>query len=170
MVSFLSLRCSIINPSGVDTTGTEPTFLKLLRWASPIHWAIEALCLAEYRGMVFRDDRTAWWRPWKAFRDLPKIGGLALVRNGDQVLAALGLADATYEKVMKNLAILSGINLFLSWVGLQITGTTFEQAEMADWTPAPASSRPHLSGHQKTNHQSLSTQNATITMPVVRNL
>lgn len=166
-VIVIFMVVGIINPSGVDTTHTPPWFLKYLRWASPIHWAIEALCLAEYRGMKFEDKSARW--PWQKFRDLPKIGGLAFVRNGDQVLDALGLSNATYENVMKNLAILSGINLLLSWLGLHITGTSFEQAQMADWMPGIKSS--HHESFETANHQSTSSsQSEPLTMPVVRNL
>lgn len=162
----------IINPSGVDTSHEAPAFLKYLRWASPIHWAIEALCVAEYRGMQFEDKSARW--PWQRFRDLPKIGGLALVRNGDQVLAALGLEDVTYETVMKNLAALSGIYLLLSWLGLHITGSSFEQAQMADWLQLPKRrskpSRDHTgdSHDEHTTDQSVQKQNAPITVPVLR--
>lgn len=162
-VIVIFMVVGIINPSGVDTSHQAPLFLKYLRWASPIHWAVEALCLAEYRGMKF-EDKTARW-PWQRFRDLPKIGGLAMVRNGDQVLAALGLADASYDNVMKNLAILSGVNLLLSWIGLHFTGTSFEQAQMADWAPTTS----HGS-HKTTEQSSLQSTSGPVTMPVVRNL
>jgi hypothetical protein len=46
------------------------------------------------------------------------MGGLALVRNGDQVIDALGLSGKTYAGTMKHLAALTLFNIFLSWMGL----------------------------------------------------
>lgn len=158
-VIVIFMVVGIINPSGVDTSHQAPAYLKFLRWASPIHWAVEALCLAEYRGMKFQDDKARW--PWQRFKDLPKIGGLALVRNGDQVLDALGLGNANYETVMKNLAVLSGTYLLLSWLGLVVTGASFEQAQMADWTPKATSSH---------HAQVTEGDTVTVTVPVVRKL
>jgi len=51
--------------------------------------------------------------------------GLALVQNGDQVLDALGLADTSCEKVMKDLMLLSVGNLLISWLGLSFFGPKF---------------------------------------------
>ena len=132
MVIFMVV--GIINPSGVDKTRPPPQFLQYLKLASPIMWAVEALCIAEYSGMEFEEKNARW--PWQRFRDLPKLGGLAMVRNGDQVLEALGLENSTYDGVMEKLAILSGIYLLISWAGLHYGGTSFEQASMADWGPA----------------------------------
>jgi hypothetical protein len=64
---------------------------------------------------------------WK-LRDLPRMGGLALVRNGDQVIDALGLTNKSYGKVMKDLAKLSLVNLCFSWVGLSCCNTRFMNA------------------------------------------
>ena len=51
--------------------------------------------------------------------------GLALVKNGDQVLDALGLANRSYKSVMKDLVVLTGINLLISWLGLSFFGPKF---------------------------------------------
>jgi len=45
-------------------------------------------------------------------------GALALVRNGDQVLDALGLKGTTYAGVMKQLGVITVGNLFLACLGL----------------------------------------------------
>ena len=58
------------------------------------------------QGMKFDDDGQRW-----RVRDLPKMGGLALVRNGDQVIDALGLSSKTYNGVMWDLATVSAFNL-----------------------------------------------------------
>ena len=53
-------------------------------------------------------------------RDLPKMGALAFVKNGDQVLQELGLGEDTYTGAMRHLAILSAANLLMSWIGLRM--------------------------------------------------
>lgn len=101
-----------------------PLIIKLLKQFSPIGMAIEALCIAEYSGMDFAEGGRSW-----NFSDLPRMGGLALVRNGDQVIDALGLTTKSYESVMRNMATVSAINLFMSWIGLSCYGTKFIKAK-----------------------------------------
>lgn len=113
------MAVGIINPSGVDPSTKTPLIIQSLKKVSPVGMAIEALCIAEYSGMDFAEGGK--WR----LSDLPRMGGLALVRNGDQVIDALGLTTKTYEGVMRNMAIVSSINLLLSWVGLSCCGTKF---------------------------------------------
>jgi len=91
--------------------------------------AIEALCIAEYKGMDFAEDGRRW--NWK---ELPKMGGLALVRNGDQVLDALGLKDKSYEGMMNSMVLFSAFNLLFSWFGLSSCNTKFTHArETSDY-------------------------------------
>ena len=137
MVIFMVV--GVINPSGVDKSRPQPQILKWLKRASPIKWAVEALCVAEYRGMKFEDPTARF--PWQKFRHLPKVGAFVMVRNGDQVLDALGLEDATYEEIMRHLAILSGVNLLVSWLGLHFGGTSFKQAS-SDSTPSASQNTP----------------------------
>jgi hypothetical protein len=92
--------------------------------------AIEALCIAEFKGMRF-DDSGEKWR----LRDLPKMGGLALVQNGDQVLEALALDQKAYGGMMTKLAALSAFNLFLSWIGLTFSGSSFSSTSPVDFRP-----------------------------------
>ena len=51
MIIYMVL--GIINPAGATKNGNDslPWFLKLLKYASPIRWAIESLCCAEFRGL-----------------------------------------------------------------------------------------------------------------------
>ncbi len=86
--------------------------------------AIEALCIAEYKGMDFAEDGKRW-----SLKDLPRMGALALVRNGDQVIDALGLKDKSYESVMNSMVIFSSLNLLLSWVGLSFGSIKFTHAK-----------------------------------------
>ena len=131
MVLFMVV--GVINPSGLsDADEPEPGFIRFIKFASPIRWAIEALCIAEYTGMEFAPDtqRRGWFgNVIKVFQN-PRMGALALVQNGGQVLDAIGLTGATYESHMKNLAILTGINLLITLFGLTFCGPKFKQANM----------------------------------------
>lgn len=120
-LNVILMAVGIINPSGVDVNAKTPSLIKFLQQISPIKLAIEALCIAEFKGMDFDDGH----RRWRRIRDLPRMGGLALVQNGDQVLDALGLADKSYEKLVKDLMLLSGGNLLISWLGLSFFGQKF---------------------------------------------
>jgi len=110
-----SLDFRIINPSGVDSLVKKPRIINLLKDLSPIGLSIEALCVEEYKGKSFVNEKTS---KWKMLQDLPKMGGLALVQNGDQVLEALALESKTYNGVMKRLSLLSVLNLLISLIGL----------------------------------------------------
>ena len=101
-----------VNPSGVDpNTPPAPPIIQFLKRLSPFAFAIEGLCLGEYPGMRFK--RGDW-------RNLPRMGGLAMVRNGEQVLDALGLAGKDFDTTMKNLGTLSVGYLAASWVGMYV--------------------------------------------------
>lgn len=119
----LHLEKSVINPSGVDSSAKIPFFIQFLKRISPIGMAIEALCIAEYKGMSFSEKGMRW-----SLKDLPRMGGLALVRNGDQVIDALGLNNKSYEGLMNNMLIVSAMNLCLSWFGLSCCSAKFTNA------------------------------------------
>ena len=110
----------IINPSGVDPDRPPPTLVRLLKTVSPFRYAIEALCLGEYPGMEFfsspTQKRGGWFRQLK---NLPRMGAMAMVQNGDQVIEALGLDNQTYSGAMVKLSWLSLHFLSLSWLGLE---------------------------------------------------
>jgi hypothetical protein len=127
MVILMSV--GVINPSGVRANETPSVIVDSLKRISPIASAIQAVVLGEFRGMVFQ-------RPKRGglVQDLPKMGALALVKNGEQVLEELGLGQATYKGAMKHLAVLSAMNLFISWVGLQLHSSSSSSA--ANMTPA----------------------------------
>lgn len=115
MVIFMVV--GIINPSGVDSTKGPPPLVKWLQLASPIKWAIESLCVAEYKGMDLREGASKWER----LRDLPKMGAFSMVQNGDQILEALGLEKSSYSSSMRHLGVIAGINLFISFLGLEMS-------------------------------------------------
>lgn len=56
------------------------------------------------------------------------MGGLALVKDGNEVLKNLGLETASYSDLMNNLASLSGLYLLISWLGLSFFGPKFMDA------------------------------------------
>jgi hypothetical protein len=107
----------VINPSGVDVNHSTPFVVRWLKRCSPFAYAIEALCVGEYRGMQFEKRRGGLLRQ---ITDLPKLGALAAVANGDQVLQALGLQKQTYQGAMHHLALLTVSDLILAWLGLMV--------------------------------------------------
>jgi len=124
MVIFMVV--GVINPSGVDSDAPPNRVMEWLKFGSPIKWAIEALVTAEFRGMVFGEKERGRWGQLK---DLPRMGALAIVQDGDNVLKNLGLGNAKYSDLMKKLAILSGIYLLMSWLGLSYFGPSFIDTE-----------------------------------------
>ncbi len=110
----------VINPSGVDPHRAPPMVTQLMKRISPFAYAIHAVMVAEFQDMQFVSSTGGrrWWSSiWK---DLPRMGAMAMVRNGNQVLEALGLKQETYVHAMKHLAYLTGIHLLLSWWGLAV--------------------------------------------------
>jgi ABC-type multidrug transport system ATPase subunit len=120
MVILMSV--GIINPSGIDVSQPQPILVQGLKQISPINYAIKAVCVSEYKDMQFVSENgkrnTLFSR--SVLKDLPKMGGLALVKNGNQVLHELGLGNETYLGSMRHLAFLSLANLFVSWIGLHL--------------------------------------------------
>ncbi|KAK1739468.1 ABC transporter, ABC-G family [Skeletonema marinoi] len=122
-VLVILMVVGVINPSGVNTDEAPNLVMEWIKLFSPIKWAIEALVTAEFRGMTFEKDRDFWGN----LKELPRMGGLAMVRDGDEVLDALGLGNANYNKIMSNLAKLTGSFLMFSWMGLAFGGPKFQQ-------------------------------------------
>mmetsp|Transcript_36063 Transcript_36063/g.84204 ORF Transcript_36063/g.84204 Transcript_36063/m.84204 type:complete len:288 (-) Transcript_36063:278-1141(-) len=117
----------VINPGGVNPDDKRPIFLDWLKMASPVKWGIEALCVAEFKGMEFEKKRR-----WFRILDTPRMGGLALVNNGDEVLESLGLKDLTWKNLMRNLGILVLVELGVSLVGLNVNGPRFIEANQKE--------------------------------------
>jgi len=120
----------VINPSGVnlDEDGRPNMIMQILGFFSPIKWAIESLLTAEFSGMIFEDDKINNNNNkgvWGRLQDLPKMGALAFVKNGNDVLTNLGLGKATYTELMDHLGLLSGIYVTISWIGLSFFRPTF---------------------------------------------
>lgn len=115
-VVVLLMVVGIINPSGVDPSFAKPWFVDLMKQISPFSFSIEALCIGEYSGVkrFGATSKNHWFRKLRR----PRMGALALVRNGDQVLQALGLHGKTYSWAMKRLAWITLGNLLVSCLGL----------------------------------------------------
>lgn len=122
----LLMSVGIINPSGVDPENPPPAIVESLKTFSPIAYAIRAVCIAEYRGAIFQSPHKGGFfrRGRNMLKDLPRMGALALVQNGDQVLDELGLGSETYEGAMKHLVFLSATNLLISWIGLHVQASS----------------------------------------------
>ena len=120
-IMVLFMVVGVINPSGVDrqssSSSQTPGVVKLLKVCSPIKWAIEAVLIGEFQGVDLREKGQM---PWDRIRGLPKFGAFAMVQNGDQILASLGLDTCTYQSVMRHMALLVFWNLCLSWIGLEL--------------------------------------------------
>ncbi|KAL3935098.1 MAG: hypothetical protein SGARI_003111 [Bacillariaceae sp.] len=115
----LLLGVGVITPSdhtGDDIDDNPPSFfVTVLKQISPIAYAIRSVCIAEYEGMVFRDPQdkirrgiltpfVAIVRKVKAFF---RMGGMAFVKSGDEILEELGLGDDTYRGSMMHLFVIS---------------------------------------------------------------
>jgi ABC-2 type transporter len=135
----LLLGVGVITPSGeVDMENDQPSFfVSVLKQISPIAYAIRAVCIAEYDGMVFYDPNAEIRRgiltPLIVFirkvKSIFRLGGLALVKRGDEILEELRIGDDTYCGSMMHLAALSTMFLLIAWIGLMLQ-------------PGPQSKRP----------------------------
>lgn len=78
-----------------------------------------ALAVAEFTDMQFETSRS--WFGLKKLRDITRLGGVALVKNGEEVLDALGLKGIRYTQVMQHMALLSFINFGLCFAALHFS-------------------------------------------------
>ncbi|CAB9528087.1 Putative white-brown complex homolog protein 30 [Seminavis robusta] len=122
-IVIIMMIVGIINPSGVDPTIEKPLLIQSIKTFSPIATAIEALALAEFSGMEFEQQKS--FLGWRKIRDVSRVGGVALVKNGDEVLDALGLRDADYPGVMRHMTALSLLNFGLCWLFLGFSDTAW---------------------------------------------
>lgn len=136
-------HCDTVNPSGVDQKAAPtPKVIQLLKRVSPFAYAIEALCLGEYPGMKF--GRRDW-------RNLPRMGALSMVRNGEQVLEALGLANKNFDDITKSLGKLSLGFLALSWFGMFVQNRRRPHRRYTKETESRGSMGPSLTFGRKTH-------------------
>jgi ABC-2 type transporter len=119
-VVILFMIVGVINPSGVNPNESSPPLLQALKFFSPIAAAVEASMVAEFSGMKFAMSSIL---DMQRFRDLPRMGGLAFVRSGDETLYALGLGAVRFDAVISHMTTLVFVNFALSWLGLTLADT-----------------------------------------------
>eukprot|EP00439_Symbiodinium_sp_Y106_P052164 s3822_g6.t6 len=98
-VMIVHMLTGVIDPAG-QVGHSANQFMELLHGLSPIRYAIEALCVAELRGLDLA----------RSAADAPRMGGLALVRSGDEVLRRLGVTN-DFEMSVDWLLRLSALHL-----------------------------------------------------------
>lgn len=118
-ILIIMMIVGVINPSGVDPLVKTPPLIKWVKKTSPIAAAVEGLSICEFKEIQF--EKTKSFLGWKKIRELSQIGGVALVKNGNEVLDALGLKDRSYADVMSHMMRLSAINFGLCWAFLQFS-------------------------------------------------
>jgi len=101
----------VLNPSGMSSHSPS-WFINILKQISPVKFAIEALCVAEYKGMKFENN-------WKCCY-FPKLCEITMIPNGEYVLEALGIGQKGYYSIMQDLGLLSSFYLVISWIGLLV--------------------------------------------------
>jgi len=116
-VMVVYMVVGIINPSGVSDGGKGGSgglarLIGVARAASPIRWAIEALCCAEFRGMKLK--KGGWF-------DRARMGALASVGSGDDVLTALGLGAKGWTDGVKKLGGLALVEGIVAAVALGVS-------------------------------------------------
>lgn len=104
----------VINPGGVDPNQPPSAVTQFLKRFSPFGYAINAVLIGEYKDLQFVSTTGFFSR----VRELPRLGAMAMVQNGNQVLDALGLANETYGHAMRRLSLLTIANLVGGWIGL----------------------------------------------------
>lgn len=97
-ILIVMMIVGVINPSGVDPTVKKSAMIEVIKRFSPIAAAIEALSVGEFTGMQFGREKSLFG--WKRLRDVSKMGGVALVKDGAEILEALGLKNMEFNAVM----------------------------------------------------------------------
>ena len=123
LLAYITL--GIINPSGQAGEQQQlsqlglPFPLKILKDASPVRWGIESVLFNEFNDMKIERQ---------SLKKLPRMGVYALIKDGKQVVKALGLGegkhceDDTADHANFNLVKVSCVNFLLAIFGLSTTG------------------------------------------------
>eukprot|EP00931_Biecheleriopsis_adriatica_P042003 TRINITY_DN23943_c0_g1_i1.p1 TRINITY_DN23943_c0_g1~~TRINITY_DN23943_c0_g1_i1.p1 ORF type:complete len:639 (+),score=121.00 TRINITY_DN23943_c0_g1_i1:30-1946(+) len=107
-VMIVHMLTGVIDPAGA--AAQQPgRVMQMLQHLSPIRYAIEALCVAELGGMDLA----------RSAADAPRMGGLALVRTGDEVLRRLGI-HSNFHDCMAWLVRLSCLHLLAAAAALAL--------------------------------------------------
>ena len=118
-VMVVYMVVGILNPAG--TAARPPSALVTwLSHLSPIKWSIRALCCAELRGLELERG---------SLSTAPRMGALALVTSGEQVLERLGLQSESTGRACSKLGLLLVLQLGTALVGLQWRHPRFQTME-----------------------------------------
>ena len=118
-VMLVHMVLGVINPAGAQGKEQSPLVRAVAR-ASPLKWCIEGLCCAELRGLEL--DRAS-------LSKAPRMGGLALVTSGDQVLEQLGLEGQSCGRCLARLGAVLGGEVGVALLGLALTRPRFQRLE-----------------------------------------
>ena len=119
-VMIVHMVLGIINPSGAAESKPPSLGVRLCSHLSPIKWSIRALCCSELRGLEIEQ---------RSLKDAPRIGGLALVKSGDEVLERLGMETLTSAVCCQRLGKLLAAELAVAWLGLKLGRTRYAELE-----------------------------------------
>ena len=123
-VMIVHMVLGVLNPAGVDPTAQPSRLLQLVSHASPIKWSIRHLCCLELRGMEL--SRSA--------KEAPRMGGLALVTSGDEVLERLGLEHETSARCTR-----AQLSLLLAEMAVALAGLHWTKPRPQPMEPPAAS-------------------------------
>lgn len=118
-VMIVHMLTGIIDPAG-DMSPPRLGIMLALRGISPIRYAIEALCIAELRGMHLA----------RRAADAPRMGGLALVKTGDEVLQRLGV-EGEFGDNLFALLLLAFAHLLAAAIALVLGRPRFAKTAVA---------------------------------------
>lgn len=135
-VMVVHMLTGVIDPAG-QAARAPGLVMGLMRSLSPIRAAIEALCVAELGGQTLA----------RSAADAPRMGGLALVRTGDEVLQRLGI-EYTFGGAAWHLLRLTALHLLLGAIALWCSGPRF--ASSASSKPSAVASEVASRGGGKT--------------------
>lgn len=105
-VMIVHMLTGVIDPAG-QVGHSAGQLMEMMHTLSPIRYAIEALCTAELGGLDLA----------RSAADAPRMGGLALVKSGDEVLRRLGVTN-NFETSAEWLLRLSALHLVIAAIAL----------------------------------------------------
>lgn len=101
-VMIVHMLTGVIDPAG-QAGHSSNQFMEMMQSLSPIRYAIEALCVAELGGLDLA----------RSAADAPRMGGLALVASGNEVLRRLDIHNS-FEVSSEWLVRLSALHLLIA--------------------------------------------------------
>ena len=104
-IMVTNMLVGVINPAGAASGDSPSRVMAALERTSVIRHAIEALIVSELDGVTLA----------RSAKDAPRMGGLALVRTGREVLERLGVFDG-YADAMRKMGVLAGVHLLVAGI------------------------------------------------------